>query len=159
LQPLVDALQTMLLERGVLHADETPVAMLVPGNGKTRKAYIWSYSTSPYDPLRAVIYDFADGRAGHHARAFLGNWKGKLVCDDYAGYKALFEKNGVTEVGCLAHARRKFHEPRRPLQIPPPVAGSNSPTAATGQVDFSGRLKPLQFGRRPPSAASSCRRT
>ena len=110
LQPLVDALQTMLLERGVLHADETPVAMLVPGNGKTRKAYIWSYSTSPYDPLRAVIYDFADGRAGHHARAFLGGWKGKLVCDDYAGYKALFEKNGVTEVGCLAHARRKFHE-------------------------------------------------
>jgi hypothetical protein len=33
--------------------------------------------------------------AGHQARAFLGNWKGKLMCDDYAGYKALLESNGI----------------------------------------------------------------
>lgn len=31
------------------------------------------------------------------------------MCDDYAGYKGLFA-GGVTEVGCLAHARRKFHD-------------------------------------------------
>jgi Transposase IS66 family len=31
------------------------------------------------------------------------------VCDDFSGYKACFEL-GVTEAGCLAHARRKFHE-------------------------------------------------
>ncbi len=36
-------------------------------------------------------------------------WRGKLVCDDFAGYKALFAKD-VIEVGCMAHARRKFHE-------------------------------------------------
>src|SRR6516162_4890623 len=34
---------------------------------------------------------------------------GKLVCDDYSGYKALFER-GVIEIGCMAHARRKFHD-------------------------------------------------
>lgn len=28
---------------------------------------------------------------------------------DFSGYKALF-KQGVTEAGCMAHARRKFHE-------------------------------------------------
>jgi transposase len=39
----------------------------------------------------------------------LGDWRGTLVCDDYSGYKALF-KLGVTEAGCMAHARRKFHE-------------------------------------------------
>jgi hypothetical protein len=44
-----------------------------------------------------------------HAREFLGNWSGKLVCDDYSGYKALFER-GVIEVGCMAHARRKLHD-------------------------------------------------
>ena len=33
----------------------------------------------------------------------------KLVCDDFAGYKASFEQ-GVTEIGCMAHARRKFFE-------------------------------------------------
>jgi hypothetical protein len=59
--------------------------------------------------LPAVIYDFADSRSGLHARAFLGSWTGKLVGDDYSGYKALFER-GVTEIGCIAHARRKFHD-------------------------------------------------
>ena len=32
-----------------------------------------------------------------------------MVCDDYSGYKALPAK-GVTEAGCMAHARRKFFE-------------------------------------------------
>ena len=31
------------------------------------------------------------------------------MVDDYAGYKALF-REGVTELACLAHARRKFFE-------------------------------------------------
>ncbi len=41
--------------------------------------------------------------------AFLGDWNGKLVCDDFAGYKASFEQ-GMTEIGCMAHARRKFFD-------------------------------------------------
>lgn len=51
----------------------------------------------------------ADGHARRHARNFLGSWNGKLVCDDFAGYKAGFEQ-GITEIGCMAHARRKFFE-------------------------------------------------
>jgi transposase len=109
LQPLVDALKAALLECSVLHADETPVAMLAPGKGKTHRAYIWSYSSTAFDALRAVVYDFAESRAAAHPKGFLGDWRGKLVCDDYSGYKGLFE-NGITEIGCLAHARRKFHD-------------------------------------------------
>src|SRR6202050_2505592 len=109
LQPLVDAMKALLLTRAVLHADETPVPMLKPGLGRTHRAYLWSYSSSEYDELPAVIYDFADSRSELHAREFLGRWSGKLVCDDYSGYKALFER-GVTEIGCMAHARRKFHD-------------------------------------------------
>jgi hypothetical protein len=56
-----------------------------------------------------VVYDFCESRAGEHARAFLGDWKGSLICDDYAGYKQSIA-GGVTEVGCLAHARRKFFD-------------------------------------------------
>ncbi len=117
LQPLVDALAKELLRQGVLHADETPVAMLKPGNGKTHRAYLWSYCTTQYNPIKAVVFDFADSRGGQHVRSFLGlpgtkdkpGWQGKLVTDDFSGYKACFEL-GVTEVGCMAHARRKFHE-------------------------------------------------
>lgn len=117
LQPLVDALAAEMLKHTVLHADETPVAMLKPGQGKTHKAYLWSYCTTSFDPMRAVVFDFADSRGGQHVRDFLGltgdshnpGWKGRLVTDDFSGYKACFEL-GVTEVGCMAHARRKFHE-------------------------------------------------
>jgi transposase len=117
LQPLVDALAAELLKHDVLHADETPVAMLKPGNGKTHRAYLWSYSTTSFNPMKAVVFDFADSRGGQHVRDFLGlpgsddhpGWKGHLVTDDFSGYKACFEL-GVTEVGCMAHARRKFHE-------------------------------------------------
>lgn len=109
LQPLVDALKAELLQHRVLHADETPVAMLKPGNGKTHRAYLWAYAPGAFEDMRAVVYDFCESRAGAHARAFLGEWSGSLVCDDYAGYKASFGQ-GVVEVGCLAHARRKFFE-------------------------------------------------
>lgn len=109
LTPLVDALRALMLARPVLHADETPVSMLVPGKGKTHRAYLWTYGTTVYDPLQAVVYDFAEGRAGAHAQRFLTGWHGQLVCDDFKGYKVLFA-GGVTEVGCLAHARRKFFD-------------------------------------------------
>lgn len=48
-----------------------------------------------FSALKAVVYDFSPSRAGEHARNFMGNWKGKLVCDDFAGYKAGFEQ-GIT---------------------------------------------------------------
>ncbi len=60
LQPLIDALKTDMLTYPVLHADETPVAMLEPGAGKTHRAYLWSYSIGAFEPVKAVIYDFAD---------------------------------------------------------------------------------------------------
>ena len=67
--------------------------------------------------MKAVVFDFAESRGGQHVRDFLGlpgtehkpGWQGKLVTDDFSGYKACFEL-GVTEAGCMAHARRKFHE-------------------------------------------------
>ncbi|CAB3808927.1 IS66 family transposase ISPpu19 [Pararobbsia alpina] len=109
LQPLVDALRQAILAHRVLHADETPVAMLSPGKGKTQRAYLWTYCPGAFENLKAVVYDFAESRAGEHARAFLGDWKGRLLCDDYTGYKALFAQ-GVTELGCMAHSRRKFFD-------------------------------------------------
>jgi transposase len=109
LQPLVDALRETLLSEPVLHADETPVPMLSPGKKKTHKAYIWAYASTPFSDLNAVIYHFTPGRSGQHARDMFGEWSGKLVCDDYSGYKASFAQ-GVIEIGCMAHARRKFVE-------------------------------------------------
>jgi transposase len=110
LHPLADRLAAHLLERRVLHADETPVAPLDPGKGKTQRAYLWAYRSHALEtgpPM--VVFDDPTRRAGQHARDFLRDWRGPLMVDDYAGYKALFA-NGVTELGCLAHARRKFFD-------------------------------------------------
>lgn len=109
LQPLVDALKTALLGQAVLHADETPVPVLDPGAGKTQRAYLWSYASTAFDDLKAVVFALAPSRGSEHPKDFLGGWHGTLVCDDYAGYKALFGPQ-ITEAGCMAHARRKFHE-------------------------------------------------
>jgi len=129
LQPLVDALRGTVLGHQVLHADETPVAMLKPGNGKTHRAYLWAYSPGAFEDVKAVIYDFTETRSGKNAEAFLGAWRGKLVCDDYSGYKATIAK-GVTECGCLAHARRKFFD----------LHANNNSQVAGDALKFFGQL-------------------
>lgn len=116
LAPLVEALKTAIISQSVLHADETPVKMLVPGEKKAKKAYVWAFATTRWCDIQAVVYDFQPTRAGEVARAFLDDWHGHLVCDDYGGYKASFKPKdnelsaAVTEVACWAHARRKFVE-------------------------------------------------
>ncbi|MHB8354753.1 MAG: IS66 family transposase [Burkholderiales bacterium] len=110
LQPLINRLTELLLQRSVLHADETPVPMLDPGRGKTRKAYLWAYRNNSLDegpPI--IVFDFQTSRAGEHVRSFLHGWQGHLMVDDYGGYKKLFNGN-VTELACWAHARRKFFD-------------------------------------------------
>jgi transposase len=110
LQPLVDRLTELLLERSVLHADETPVKQLDPGAGKTHRSYLWAYRSNTLDtgpPI--VVFDYQPSRSGRHARAFLAGWQGHLMVDDFAGYKSLLSDQ-VIELGCFAHARRKFFE-------------------------------------------------
>ena len=107
---MVDALSAQVLACPVLHADETPVQMLKPGAGKTHRAYLWAYATGRFEPLRAVIYEFCETREGKHPSRFLQGWRGHLMVDDYAGYKAVLANKDVIELGCLAHARRKFFD-------------------------------------------------
>ena len=116
LQPLSGALQSLLLQRGVLHADETPVKQLDLGRGKTKSVYLWAYRSNDLDtgpPI--IIFDYQPSRAGEHARTFLQDWQGHLLTDDYAGYKKMYTQldlkaPAVIELGCWAHARRKFFD-------------------------------------------------
>ncbi|MFP6813301.1 MAG: IS66 family transposase, partial [Moraxella sp.] len=117
LEPLVKRLHELLLTQPILHADETPVNILKFNNnkGKLKQGYVWAYLTpqhcQSYGGFKAVVYDFAESRRNEHPKAFLDKWQGQLICDDYNGYKCLFnQKQAVIEVGCMAHARRKFHE-------------------------------------------------
>lgn len=118
--PLYDAHKRFVLSAQVLHADETPVAMLDPGRGKTKRAYVWTYARGAFDAQPGVIYDFCIGRGAQYPVAFLGPdddgrgapaWRGTLVRDEYAAYdKVIVDQPGRIPAGCLAHARRKFDE-------------------------------------------------
>jgi transposase len=115
LQPLVDALHRQLRAEPVLHADETPVAQLDPGAGKTKRAYLFAYRSTTDAPV--VVFDYCPSRAGKHAKDFLGDFRGALMVDDYSGYKALLQE-GITELGCWAHARRTFFDAHKASASP-----------------------------------------
>jgi transposase len=118
LQPLFDVHREFILGADVLHADETPVRLLDPGAGKTKRAYVWAYARSAFDAQPGVAYDFCLGRGGKYAVEFLGNWSGTLVRDEFAGYESVVKLHDRKAAGCLAHARRKFDELIKDNQSP-----------------------------------------
>ena len=110
MMPLYDAHRAFVLGSRVVHADETPIALLDPGGGKTKKAYMWAYARGAFEPEPGVVFDFCAGRGGQYPCAFLKGWAGTLVVDAYAGYDAALSLDGRSTAYCLAHARRKFDE-------------------------------------------------
>jgi transposase len=110
LVPLYDAHRKFVLSCAVVHADETPVAMLDPGAGKTKRAYIWAYARSGLDVSPGVVYEFCSGRGAKYPLEFLKGWSGTLVCDGYGVYDKVMEEDSRIGAGCFAHARRKFDE-------------------------------------------------
>jgi hypothetical protein len=113
---LWEALKTRLLSQSTIHVDETPVQQLAPGKGKTHKSYLWAYRSNTLDQVPPImVFDYQTSRHGRHARNFLGEWRGSLCVDDYAGYDKLFKTDTdgaipCIEVGCMAHSRRKFFD-------------------------------------------------
>ena len=109
LSPLVDLMKKELISRGIAFTDETPVRMLQPGNGKTKKTYIWVYVCGGKGPPYR-IYEFAQERDHRQPTTFLKNFKGYVHADAFGGYNALFADDNIIECGCWMHVRRKFVE-------------------------------------------------
>ncbi len=122
LMPLYDAHRAFVLGSRVLHADETPIPLLDPGAGKTKKAYMWAYARGAFDPDPGVVFDFCLGRGGKYPAEFLKGWSGTLVVDAYGGYDGVLSLEGRSTAYCLAHARRKFDEIIKATPNASPVA-------------------------------------
>ena len=113
LDPLIAAIQKHVLAGSKLHADDTPLPVLSPGNGKTKTGRLWTYvrdsrpagdQTAP-----AVWFAFSEDRKGEHPRGHLKTFQGALQADAYAGFHHLYSER-IYEAACWAHARRKFHD-------------------------------------------------
>jgi transposase len=108
LMPLYTALKMEILNSGYIHADETTIKVLDnTKKGTTHHGYFWVYNNSPG---RLVLFDYRQGRGAEAPAELLCNYQGYLQTDGYAVYEAFDEKEGIIQLCCMAHARRKFFE-------------------------------------------------
>ncbi|AMM18567.1 transposase (plasmid) [Burkholderia sp. PAMC 28687] len=113
-QPLTEALRAYTMAATKLHADDTPIPVLAPGNKKTKTGHLWVYvrddrrsgSTEP----AAVWFAYSPNRKGAHPQTHLAGFKGILQADAFGGFNPLFEDGTVREAACWDHARRKLYE-------------------------------------------------
>ena len=114
LEPLVAALQRHVTSAHKLHADDTPVPVLAPGNGKTKTGRLWTYVRDDRpagdDTPAAVWFAYSPDRRGEHPREHLRQFSGILQADAYAGFHHLYEGGRIQEAACWAHVRRKFYD-------------------------------------------------
>jgi hypothetical protein len=97
-----------------LHADDTPVPVFAPGNGKTNRGRLWTYvrddRASGSTAAPAVWFAYSPDRKGEHPQRHLSQFRGILQADAYAGYGPLYESAQIQEAPCLARMRRKFFD-------------------------------------------------
>jgi transposase len=115
LDTIYDRLKFKLLERDVLHADETTLQVLKEeGRAPQSTSYLWLYRSGRDGPP-IVLFEYQTTREAQHPRKFLGKYSGFLHVDGYVGYEGMAD---ITLVGCWSHARRKFIEAINVLPAP-----------------------------------------
>jgi hypothetical protein len=109
LEPLYDLKKKLILAGPRLQTDDTPVSVQDPDYPKrTKTGRIWIYVGDRDHPY--TVFDYTPNRSRDGPVEFLGDFRGKLQADAYSGYDGVFKDGRVIEVGCWAHARRRFAE-------------------------------------------------
>jgi transposase len=114
LAPLVEALRRYVMATGKLHADDTPVPVLAPGQGQTKTGRLWTYVRDDRPAgdtaAPAVWFAYSPDRKGEHPGRHLEGFRGVLQADAYAGFHHLYQDHQIQEACCWAHVRRKFYD-------------------------------------------------
>ena len=97
--PLVELLHKQIRSGPLINMDETPVQVLnESGRKNTSKSYMWvARGGPPGQPV--VLFYYGPGRGGDVAREIVGDFKGYLQTDGYAGYNNLGQQEGIVHVG------------------------------------------------------------
>ena len=114
LEPVVNAMKREVMQSYCINTDDTPVP--VQDTGKTHRAYLWVYIGDRDHPY--TIYDFTWTRCRDGPETFLKKYEGYLQADAFSGYDRLYAGGKIIEVGCWAHARRKFFEAKTTAPVP-----------------------------------------
>ena len=108
LEPLYEALKHRVLSQGYLQVDETPIQVLDKSSkNNVFRGYHWVY----YSPLeKTVLFDFREGRSARGPTILLKDFKGYLQTDGYKVYDRFGDRDSITLLNCMAHARRGFEK-------------------------------------------------
>jgi transposase len=105
LAPLVKRMRARILQSPLINTDDTPIPIKSKKRrGSTYNGYLWVYIDRDGD----VVFDFTPTRSREGPVKFLGKFSGYVQADAFSGYDEFFRTSDATEVGCHAHARRKF---------------------------------------------------
>jgi transposase len=123
-RPLVERMAARVKQSRVIHTDDTTVPIQSPGEKQCRKGRIWCYLGDEANPY--TVYDYTPNRKRDGPATWLSGYAGYLQADAYGGYDGIYHAQGVTEVACWAHARRKFYDAqdsdgRRAAQMLAPI--------------------------------------
>jgi len=123
LQPIINLLEDKLLAYPVIHCDETTLQVLKePDKHANQTSYMWVRAGGPTaQPIR--LFHYADSRKGDVANQLFAEYQGYLQTDDYAGYNVVANQSNITQLGCWAHARRKFIDAQKVIASKTKKAG------------------------------------
>ena len=108
LTPLIEKMNTLMIESDYIQADETTLQVLKEENKKaTSKSYLWLRVNKDEDK-KIVLMNYSSNRGSNTASSLLKGFKGYLQTDGYPGYDPIAKKDGITQLGCWAHGRRRF---------------------------------------------------
>jgi transposase len=108
LEPIVKEMHREIKKSRVIQTDDTTVPVLDRSLGKTRTGRLWDYLGDRDHPH--VVYDYTPDRSSEGPLRMLEGYEGYLQADAYSAYDTLYAGKQIIEVGCWAHARRKFDE-------------------------------------------------
>ena len=111
LEPLYDLMKTLILCCGVIHTDDTSVKVRDSERRIKVTGRLWIYWGDFQHPFN--VFDFTMSRSRDGPSKFLKGYRGFLQADAFGGYDGIYAGGQVIEVGCNAHARRKFVEAQK----------------------------------------------
>ena len=130
LEPLVQRMHEKILQSPKINTDDTAIPIKSPNRkGSTYNGYLWAYIDDQFN----VVFDFTPTRSREGPLKFLSGYAGKVQADAYSGYDEFFRQSQAAEVGCHAHARRKFE-----------YALDSDPVRAAHMMVFWGRLYEIE---------------
>ena len=144
LQPLINLMREHQLAYDYLQIDETRIKVLKEANkSPTSDKWMWVSKGGPPDKP-VVLFDYDPSRSKEVALRLLDGFEGYLQCDGMGSYDAIWHRQGLKQLGCFDHARRKYVEAQKaakPVNKQKQAAGVSKADVGLGKINALYRLE------------------